>query len=271
MLTWTVCSVNPLPKRKQQHQHQQRRERWLRSWLKHERQTVRMVLAETFRCSSALFPPKFKEEWVERHEQHDALQRQNTARTREATYCTSKTSVAGDTAFFSLYDGEDAVWGTRPASLAKLQRATGAGSAAHRGAHAGDVRARPVSRRSCAADGGPVGGCGQDRRLLRARAGHQSAQDLVPSSTFSCCPPRHSVEVPWVSPSSVPVPQMAEQLEDVRRRALFIGRDGKGTPHTQRAFLGNTPPAQGGIQILGKVDDVARHSSCAAETGGHAP
>ena len=41
-----------------------------RSWLKHERQTVRMVLAETFHHSSAQFPPKFKEEWVGRHEQH---------------------------------------------------------------------------------------------------------------------------------------------------------------------------------------------------------
>ena len=41
-----------------------RRERRLRSWLKHERQTVRMVLAETFHHFSAPFPPKFKEEWV---------------------------------------------------------------------------------------------------------------------------------------------------------------------------------------------------------------
>ena len=94
-----------------------RRERRLRSWLKHERQTVRMVLAETFHHSSAPSPPKFKEEWVGRHEQHDALRGQNTARTREATYYTSKTSVAGDTAFFSLFDEEDAVWGTRPTGL----------------------------------------------------------------------------------------------------------------------------------------------------------
>ena len=94
-----------------------RRERRLRSWLKHERQTVRMVLAETFHHSSAPFPPKLKEEWVGRHETHDALRGQNTARTSEATNYTSKTSVAGDTAFFSLYDEEDAVWGTRPTGL----------------------------------------------------------------------------------------------------------------------------------------------------------
>ena len=96
-----------------------RRERRLRSWLKHERQTVRMVLAETFHHSSAPFPPKFREELVERQEQHAAPRGQNTARTREATYYSSKTSLAGDTAFFSLFDEEDAVWGTRPASLAE--------------------------------------------------------------------------------------------------------------------------------------------------------
>ena len=39
-----------------------RRERRLRSWQKHERQTVRMVLVETFHHSSAPFPPKFKED-----------------------------------------------------------------------------------------------------------------------------------------------------------------------------------------------------------------
>ena len=50
-----------------------RRQRRLRSWLKHERQTVRTVLAETFHHSSAPFPPKFMEELVGRHVQHDAL------------------------------------------------------------------------------------------------------------------------------------------------------------------------------------------------------
>ena len=88
--------------------------RRLRSWLKHERQTVCMVLAETFHNSSASFPPKFKEEWVERHEQHTASRGQKTARTREATYCTSETSVPMDASFFQLYDEEDALWGTRP-------------------------------------------------------------------------------------------------------------------------------------------------------------
>ena len=97
-----------------------RRERQLRSWLQHERMTVRMVLAEACHHSSAVFPPEFMKEWVGRHKQHDALRGQNTARTREATYYTSKTSVAGDTAFFSLFDEEDAEWGTRPTPLSEV-------------------------------------------------------------------------------------------------------------------------------------------------------
>ena len=60
------------------------------------------------------------------------------------------------------------------------------------------------------------------------------------------------VEVPWVSPSSVLVPQLAEESEEEPRRALFVGRDGQewrrltrptgvyfwrvGTPHIQSAF-----------------------------------
>ena len=48
------------------------RERRLCSWLKHERQTVRMVLVETSHHSSAPLPPKFK--GVGRHEKHDAPQ-----------------------------------------------------------------------------------------------------------------------------------------------------------------------------------------------------
>ena len=54
-----------------------------------------MVLAETFHHSSAPLSPKFKEELVERHEQHEAPRGQETARTRVATHCTSKTGVAG--------------------------------------------------------------------------------------------------------------------------------------------------------------------------------
>ena len=88
-----------------------RRERWLRSWLKHERETVRMVFAEAFHHSSAPFPPKFKGEWEGRLEKHDALRGQKTTRTRVATNCGTGRS-------FSC-DEEDAVWSARPASLAE--------------------------------------------------------------------------------------------------------------------------------------------------------
>ena len=51
---------------------------------------------------------------------YPALRSQRTARAGEATYYTSKTSVARDTAFFSLFDVEDAVWGTRPTPLSEV-------------------------------------------------------------------------------------------------------------------------------------------------------
>ena len=96
-----------------------RRERRLRSMLRHERMSVAMAVAEKLHHSAYRSVP-LKEELVE-HEKYDALRGQKTASGREATYCTSKTSVARDTAFFSLYDEEDAVWGTRPTGLVELR------------------------------------------------------------------------------------------------------------------------------------------------------
>ena len=80
-----------------------------------------MVLAETFHHSSAPFPPKFKEELVERHEQHEAPRGQETARTRVATHCTSTTGVAGDAVFFELYDEDTAGWRPPPLDEARPQ------------------------------------------------------------------------------------------------------------------------------------------------------
>ena len=94
-----------------------RRERRLRSWLERERQTVRVVLAETFHHSSAPFPPKFKEELVGRHEQHDALRRQKTARTTVATHFLSSTMVARGPELFSL---EEEPGGGRPTPLSEV-------------------------------------------------------------------------------------------------------------------------------------------------------
>ena len=111
-----------------------------------------------------------------RHEQHAAKRGQNTARTMEATHCMSRTRFSGDTAFFNLYDEEDAVWGTRPASLAG---AAGADLAAHRGAVRRHRSHGTDCRRSCAADGGTAGGCPEaHRHAVTCRAGYRRAQDL---------------------------------------------------------------------------------------------
>ena len=76
-----------------------------------------MVLAETFHHSSAPFPPKFKEEWVERHEQHAALRGQKTATTTEGTHCTTSSRVARGPELFSL---EEEPCGGRPAPLSEV-------------------------------------------------------------------------------------------------------------------------------------------------------
>ena len=81
------------------------------------RLTVRMVLAETFHHSSAPFPPKFKEELVGRHVQHDALRGPKTARTTEATHFTSSTKVARGPELLSL---EEEPGGGRPAPLSEV-------------------------------------------------------------------------------------------------------------------------------------------------------
>ena len=104
-----------------------------------------------------------------RHEQHDALRGQSTARTGEATFCTSKTSVARDTAFFSLFDEENAVWGTRPGPVLDpqpqervqrhiLEQAVDVCPFVQIIDAVGDLRAP---------------------RHCRARAGHRSAQDIT--------------------------------------------------------------------------------------------
>ena len=60
---------------------QRRRERRLRSWLRHERQTVAMVLAEVCHHSSGSFPPTLKERRMAGQVAYEALRGQRTART----------------------------------------------------------------------------------------------------------------------------------------------------------------------------------------------
>ena len=89
---------------------------------------------------------------------------------------------------------------TKKSPTGKAAGATRTDSAAHRGAHTGDVCACSVSRRSCGADGGPAGGSAQATRHRGTRAGDRSAQDHSPR--------RHPAA------RSATVPQMAEQLVD---------------------------------------------------------
>ena len=157
-----------------------RRERLLRSWLKHERQSVRMVLAETFHHSSAPFPPKFKESGWEGtsltppygHRTRLRPGRPRTARRvpewagkRCYSSCTTKTPQ----------DGGHPVWVSSPA--------------AHRGADDRVFRscAHARSRCSCAADVRTVGGCLADPRHVHAcRAGYRHAQDLSRQHSTAC-------------------------------------------------------------------------------------
>ena len=58
-----------------------RQVRRLRSWLRHERQTVAMVLAEACHHSSGTFPPTLKERRMAGQDAYEALRGQKTART----------------------------------------------------------------------------------------------------------------------------------------------------------------------------------------------
>ena len=170
--------------------------------------------------------------------------------------------MAGDTAFFSLFDEEDAVWGTRPTGLVEPR--------------------------------------GPQERIQRHTA-EQMVESFVPVPVldldapvpqivdqlvdvlklFDTAIPEQVIAVPKIPLDSIPhravfEPQLAEQLVEVPTpvthvgRSLFTDRHGHewcrvmgptraywwrvGTPHTQWApqrIFRDTPPAQGGIEILG--------------------
>ena len=83
---------------------------------------------------------------------------------------------------------------------------------------------------------------------------------FVPSPTFSCCPPRYA-DGGATGGSAVGVPVVCScaaggATVGGSAAAREPGSTTGGGAHspTQWAFPGNTPPAQGGKQILGKVD-----------------
>ena len=113
---------------------QRRRQRRLRSWWRHKQQSIAAALATSLHYSSR-------------------GQRKARAGEEESELkYTAKfqTTPPPQPVLFSLYDEEPGGW--RPGSLAgppgPQERVP-----QHRGAHARDVRARPVSRCFCAADG----------------------------------------------------------------------------------------------------------------------
>ena len=121
-----------------------RRQRRLRQWLRHERMTVAMALAEA---------------------SHHAAPR----RLKPASAITVNDAPRGqenaDAEYFELRSEEESgVCEEDAAGSALGAPATGAGAAAHRGADDRVLRARADarSRRSCAADGETHGGCPED-------------------------------------------------------------------------------------------------------------
>ena len=162
--------------------------------------------------------------------------------------------MAGDTAFFSLFDEEDAVWGTRPTSLVEPQGPQER------------VQGHVVEQM---ADSAPM------VQILDVPV-PQMVDHLVDVLKFlDTAIPEHVIAVPKIPQDSIPHRtvlelQLAEQLVEVPTavthvpgRAHFndrhehewvrvVGPTGVyfwrvGTPHTQWEPRRDTPPGQGGI------------------------
>ena len=179
---------------------QRRRQRRLRSMLRHEQQSIRMALATVMHHSYKV------------HTEYGAPRSQNTAtRARgggevdEMKYTAKFRKTPPPQAFFQLYDEEDAVWGLRPACLAEP-----------RGPQE-RVQLRTVEH---IADVVPM------VQILDApvpRVGEQGVDQLVEAFRhLDLLIPEQVIEVPMISSSRrrcrrrrLPVQQMAEQLVEV--------------------------------------------------------
>ena len=147
-----------------------RRQRRLRSWWRHEQQSVAMALYAAAHHSF---------DKVAAGEMYDGLRAQKTDRAWEAANKAlrrQRSKAAGDAVFFELSDEDTS--GVRPGVLAS---AAGTGPAARRGAH---HRPRLMfahgadTRCICAADGGQCDGYLPMLGEVDCRAGYRSAQDL---------------------------------------------------------------------------------------------
>ena len=159
-----------------------RRERRMRSWFRHEQQSIRMALATVLHHS-----------YDKVHTEYGAPRSQNTAtRARggrevdEMKYTAKFRKTPPPQAFF-VRRGRRRV-GVAAGLSGRAAWAAGAGPAAHRGAHRRRGAHGPDSRCSCASGGRTGGGpaCGgvPAPRLAHSRAGYRSAHDLVFTSSL---------------------------------------------------------------------------------------
>ena len=142
-----------------------RRQRRLRQWLRHERLSVAMALAE---CQHHAAP------------RGQSMARAGGEESEMNTATGQKTPLprAASTVHFDLFDEGD-VLAARPTPLVEV-RATAGGSAAHRGVHRRCCAHGTDPRCACAAFGGTGGGSpSEDRCAVASRAGYQRAQDLT--------------------------------------------------------------------------------------------
>ena len=117
-------------------------------------------------------------------------------------FCSAQFALGKSFTWLRRVAGAHANWtvepGTQHFTLATVCRSSGAPGltastrsgrrsafCGHRGADWRRSSWVACSRCSCAADGGPVGGCAADRRSLRPRAGDRIAQDLKPFLSYS--------------------------------------------------------------------------------------
>ena len=152
-----------------------RRERRLRSMLRHERMAVAMALAEALHHSSGTTPSKRDTRVVE-GAKYDALRGQKAVtRAREGEVREEHLALRGQTRLPP---------GMRPALLVG-GAAAGACGAALCGASGRACTVGANSRCSCAAGGRQRDGCLPVPGSADDRADYRSAQDLLPSVSFS--------------------------------------------------------------------------------------
>ena len=169
-----------------------RRQRRLRSMLRHERQTVRMELAAALHHS-----------WGE-----------GSGRTKAYGHRRQPARVLPSSSNFSLM-----MAGPQGGAAGGLAGAAAAGQG--QAAHRGRVRDRPESRGPCAADGGTAARCPPVLRFFPAggcRAGYRSAEDLPGHDSAALRQPQmveQLVHVPTVVSYSSLQQLSTEQIVDI--------------------------------------------------------